>query len=320
MSTIAKVINFAKEKFRSYDKDNATMFGYIQEHERMLADNVRLAPYHQGIKKYVKEGDTVIDLGTGTGILSFFAAQKNPKKIYALDHSSIMKVAKLIAQHNNIKNIEFVNINSRNFTLEEKVDIIIHEQIGDFLFEENIIENVTDLRNRLLKPDGRILPNKFEFFIEPIMLHEEYNIPFLWEQHSIFGIDFSCTKEICSTIVGASHNYYGISRGQIEKMLSTEEPGFTFDLEEIEAHSIPKKLLLSRVMKENGRLDGFAVYFKVKFDDNIHFSTHPLGRNTNWAGRMLRVESRNVQMGQRIEFNMDIKKINNPDTWSWVVT
>ena len=73
-------------------------------------------------------------------------------------------------------------------------------------------------------------------------------------------------------------------------------------------------------MKEDGRLDGFTIYFKVKFDDDIHFSTYPLGRNTNWAGHMLRIESKNVQTGQKIEFDMNIENINNPGSWHWAVT
>ena len=88
----------------------------------------------------------------------------------------------------------------------------------------------------------------------------------------------------------------------------------------IRSHSLPERLQHSRVMKEDGRLDGFAVYFKVKFDDDIHFSTLPLGRNTNWAERMPRVESRNVQKGQKIEFDMNIENISDPDSWCRAVT
>ncbi len=82
---------------------------------------------------------------------------------------------------------------------------------------------------------------------------------------------------------------------------------------------MPKELKISRTIKENGRLDGFAVYFKVKFDDDIFFSTHPLGTNTNWAGRMLRITSKEVQEGDKIELNMDIGNISDPDSWHWEV-
>ena len=258
-------------------------------------------------------------MGTGTGLLSFIAAIKNPKKIYAIDHSSIMDVAKLIAQHNDIKNIEFINMNSRDFTLDERVDVIIHEQIGDFLFEENMIENIIDLRDRLLKPDGKILPSKFKFYIEPVMIKDEYKTPFIWEQKDIFGIDFSCVKEKCSGMVKDSYYYRGIDRYQVEKMLSEGSSAFTCDLEKIERGDAPKRIKLSRTIDTDGRLDGYAVYFTVNFDDDISFSTHPLGPNTNWVGRLLRVESRNVRQGQQIEFNMSMGDISEPNSWRWTV-
>lgn len=50
----------------------------------MIADKIRLDLYDDGSKRYIMPGDTVVDLGTGTGILSFLAAQRNPKKIYAI--------------------------------------------------------------------------------------------------------------------------------------------------------------------------------------------------------------------------------------------
>ena len=113
----------------SYDDDNVKIFSSLYEHERMLADKVRLDAYYRAIKKYVNKGDTVVELGTGTGILSLFASMEKPKKIYAIDHSKIIDVAKSISQHNRIDNIEFVNLNSRQFSIPEKADVIIQEQI-----------------------------------------------------------------------------------------------------------------------------------------------------------------------------------------------
>jgi protein arginine N-methyltransferase 1 len=118
---------------------NADEFSDLYEHEKMLADAIRMNCYRDAIKRYVRPEDVIVDLGTGTGILSFFAAQQKPKKIYAIDHSDFINVARRIAEHNNINNIQFVKTNSRNFTPSEKIDVILHEQIDDNLFDENMI-------------------------------------------------------------------------------------------------------------------------------------------------------------------------------------
>jgi type I protein arginine methyltransferase len=143
----------SNERFRTvlYDSNNKKDFSDIYIHERMIADKTRINSYHDAIKRYIKPGDIVVDLGTGTGILSFMSAQQNPEKIYAIDHSDFINVSRKIAKYNNINNITFVQINSRDFKPTEKSDIILHEQLGNALFDENMIENILDLKKRILK-------------------------------------------------------------------------------------------------------------------------------------------------------------------------
>ena len=68
----------------------------------MLADDVRFDAYRRAVAKHIQPGDTVVDVGTGSGVLSFLAATRKPAKIYAIDHSNFIEVAKYIAQKNGI--------------------------------------------------------------------------------------------------------------------------------------------------------------------------------------------------------------------------
>ena len=60
----------------------------------------------------------------------------------------------MLAAENGIENVDFEDVHSTKLYLEEPVDVILHEQIGDFLFDEAMVPNVCDLRDRLLKPGG----------------------------------------------------------------------------------------------------------------------------------------------------------------------
>ena len=59
-------------------------FNNLYLHEQMLADAVRLRAYHRAIQRYVTSQDCVVDIGTGTGVLAFFAAaRESPQSLRA---------------------------------------------------------------------------------------------------------------------------------------------------------------------------------------------------------------------------------------------
>ena len=223
----------------SLDEQISAMFTKLYEHERMLADKVRLDAYYDAIMKYVKEGDTVIDMGTGSGILAFFAALKAPKTIYAIDHANIIELAKLVYKNNNTGNIEFFKVKSKNFNISEKVDVIIQEQIGDYLFEENMIENIVDLRDKFLKVGGRIIPSKFELFVDPVKIKDEYHKPFIWEQN-IRGIDYTFLRGALKEKAGRSHCYRGVAPYEVDYFLCNPEKVMSLDLEITNGSDTPK--------------------------------------------------------------------------------
>ena len=144
------------ERYREF---NGRYFSDFYEQERMLADKPRMEFYRAAIQRHIQPGDRVIDLGTGTGILAALASRRGAAKVYAIDHSSILETARTLAQANRIERVDFIATHSTEFSLSERVDVIVHEQMGDCLFDEAMVANVCDLRDRLLKPDGLILPS-----------------------------------------------------------------------------------------------------------------------------------------------------------------
>lgn len=51
-----------------------------------LIDRKRTIAFKKAIKNTIKKGDIVADMGTGTGILAFFAAKAGAKKVYAIEN------------------------------------------------------------------------------------------------------------------------------------------------------------------------------------------------------------------------------------------
>ena len=104
-------------------------------HKALIADAIRTTAYQKAIFETVKDGDIVVDLGTGTGILACFACQSGAKKVYAIEKKKIIELAKEVARANNLEEkIVFVGDASTEVTLPEKADVLISELIGTFAY------------------------------------------------------------------------------------------------------------------------------------------------------------------------------------------
>ncbi len=132
----------------------------------MLADYVRTGTYQKAI--YDNSIDfrdkVVLDVGTGTGILAFFAIQAGAKMVYAVDASNSVKVAKALSLSNKYQDrITIIKGRIEEIELPEKVDVIISEPIGFLLVHERMLESYVVARDRFLKPGGLMMPTTGKF-------------------------------------------------------------------------------------------------------------------------------------------------------------
>jgi len=299
-----------------YNVHNRGMFENIVTHEVMVADTVRMKSYHDAIDRYIGSDDVVVDLGTGTGILCFLAARRNPKKIYAIDHSDFIRVAKKIAEGNGITGVSFIQKNSRSFEPDEEVDVILHEQMGSNLIDENMVENILDLKRRVLKSTGRILPGRFELFLEPICLKSGYKVPYLWE-NSVYGIDFGCLRDSKEYAGYARPPKLTVEHSAVDYFLCEPKPVMSFDLNAItDPGEIPTSIETSKEVVRSGSMDGICLYFRVLFDDEIHFDTSPFSLRTHWNHPWFRTERRQYARGETIAFTFTMDVPTRRDTWA----
>jgi SAM-dependent methyltransferase len=137
--------------------------------ERMLVDKVRCDALREAIRRIVKPGDVVVDLGAGTGLLSFFAVQAGARHVYAIELSGIAETtAGLIAANGMQDRITLIRGNSKKVKLPERCDLLVSETLSSFCFDtENAVEYIADARERFLKPGARIIPERCDTFLMP---------------------------------------------------------------------------------------------------------------------------------------------------------
>jgi type I protein arginine methyltransferase len=300
------------------DIHNSEEFTSLLAHERMLADPVRISSYYRAIREHVKPGDSVIDLGTGTGILSLFAAGRQPRVVHAIEHSPFIEIARKLSAANGIQCIRFFHGNSRDFELNEGADLIIHEQIGDELLTENLLANLLDLKRRVLKPGGRILPARFDLFLEPAQIRPTSRVPFLFEQE-LHGISFQSLREdpALAAFMGSDYQARLLEPDAVDHWLCQPEPILRIDLERLDrAEEVPRQLTARKRAIRAGRMSGLVLYFAVEFDADNRFDTSPLSQRTHWRSRLFRLPERHISAGDLIGFEFHLPNPADFSTWS----
>lgn len=307
-----------------YDLMNETNFAGLSEHEEMLNDTVRVGAYHQGIHQNVTPGDVVVDVGTGTGLLAMMASRAGAKKVYAVEHSDFIEVARDIARHNGFDNIEFVQANSREFTPPEPVDVVLHEQMGDELFNENMVENLLDMRRRVLRPGGRILPAHFALFVEPVSFNEAFRVRRFWNTPLPDGIDLSAVREsaAAANYVSDRAEHIWARPGAVANTIGDPEPVIEFDLHNLGALSdLPTQHTIERTAATDGIIDGFCVWFEAGFGPAATpraLTTSPLAPLTSWGNRVFRLD-REVNAGEVVHATIEMASMLDAGSWSIVV-
>jgi SAM-dependent methyltransferase len=125
----------------------------IDEHRKYLNDQSRVAAYAHAIAESVRRGDVVVDLGSGTGILGLLACRAGAKRVYSIEQTGMIEVARAICASNGFDDrVTFLNGHSRGVELPEKADVVVSDQVGYFGFDADAIEILADARERFLKP------------------------------------------------------------------------------------------------------------------------------------------------------------------------
>ena len=166
--------------------------GVLDEHRGYVADRVRLQAFAAAIRQSVRPGDVVLDLASGTGILGLLACEAGASRVYAVEATSIIDIARTLAAANGVAGrITFLQAFSRHVTLPEPVDVIVCDQIGHFGFEAGLVEDGGDARERFLKPGGRFVPESVELFVAPVDDAGLRSLVDFWSAEQPSGFDFA---------------------------------------------------------------------------------------------------------------------------------
>ncbi|CAH8667629.1 unnamed protein product [Heterobilharzia americana] len=128
-------------------------YSYISQQQNMMQDYIRTSTYQRAILANSSadfRGKVVLDVGAGSGILSFFAIQAGAKKVYAVEASNMASHCNSLVQANKLAGrIVVISGKIEEITLPEPVDVIISEPMGYMLYNERMLESYVHARKFL---------------------------------------------------------------------------------------------------------------------------------------------------------------------------
>ncbi len=130
----------------------------LQYHVPMLLDQHRMDAFEQAIADVVEPGMHVLDLGTGTGVLSFFAAQHGAT-VTAVEREPIVLAAARSALANaGSDRITLVHADAREFVPDSPVDVVLCEMMHVGQLRERQVEVIDSFKRHYTRRFGGPLP------------------------------------------------------------------------------------------------------------------------------------------------------------------
>uniref|UniRef100_V9L3X6 Histone-arginine methyltransferase CARM1 n=2 Tax=Callorhinchus milii TaxID=7868 RepID=V9L3X6_CALMI len=175
-------------------------YGYLSQQQNMMQDYIRTGTYQRAILQNHADfkDKVVLDVGCGSGILSFFAVQAGARKVYAVEASSMAQHAELLVKSNNLGDrILVIPGKVEEVNIPEPVDMIISEPMGYMLFNERMLESYLHAK-KWLKPNGNMFPTLGDVHLAPFtdeqLYMEQFTKANFWYQPSFHGVDLSALR------------------------------------------------------------------------------------------------------------------------------
>lgn len=131
----------------------------VHYHHNMLMDQNRMHGFKSAIDYAVQPGAKVLELGGGTGVLSWFAAAK-ADKVYCVEFNPDMvkEARKMLALNPNGQKVEVIHADAFEYLPPEPVDVVICEMIHVGMLREKQVEVIESFKRRYAARFGGPLP------------------------------------------------------------------------------------------------------------------------------------------------------------------
>jgi protein arginine N-methyltransferase 1 len=274
--------------------------GDLEFHGFCLNDTgSRLDQFATAIAARIKPGDTVVDLGAGSGILSFLACRAGARRVYAIEAGDSLEFARLLAARTGFaERIEFINKPSSQVVLPERANALVGDIHDTFGLQRHGLSSMIDARDRFLAPGGALIPCAIRLMAVPIEAPDMYRRTVdLWNRR-VHDVDLSPLRSLAV-------NQPAPTRVDRSQLLSEPASLETIDLMRV-ARGYAGGDVSCDVVRD-GIMHGVCGCFVTTLAAGVHMGNVPgESGTTNFAQAFFPIESPvAVQAGDRVAIRLE---------------
>jgi type I protein arginine methyltransferase len=276
----------------------------------MVADRIRVDAYAQALRKTVRPGAVVLEIGTGPGIFAVLACQLGASRVYAIEPNEIIQVAREVAAANGCADkIDFFEEFSDRVTLPIRADVILSDLRGVVPLFRRHIPAIVDARRRFLAPGGVLIPRTDMMWAAIVKAPEQYSeLVDPWDNNPL-ALNLQAAKQL------AVNNAQRV-RVSPDQLLSAPQLWATLDYNSIE-NQVVRGVLDWRI-ERGGRAHGILVWFDTELAEGLGFSNAPSAPETIY-GSLLFPWPQPVVLapGQVVAISLEAKLVQDDYVWRW---
>lgn len=279
-------------------------------HGDMIADRVRMGAYEAALKNHIRPDSIVVDIGTGTGIMALLACRFGARKVYAIEPSNIIQIAREIADANGYSDrIVFLQDVSTRVEIAEAAHVIVSDIRGVLPLLQRNIPAIVDARKRFLRQDGVLLPQSDSIWVCPVESQEQYrHFSEPWDSVPN-GFDMRPARET------VTHSW---KKTHFEKDAFVAEPKLWLTLDYATEERTQFASALSWTPVREGVIHGFAVWFDSVLSPGVSFTNAPGEPETIYGNAFFPLEKPvQVSNGDEIHLKLEASLVEEDYVWNW---
>jgi type III protein arginine methyltransferase len=256
------------------------LIGVPMFHVPMLLDHARNQAYATAIKRMVRPGMLVLEIGSGAGLLAMLCARAGARVVTCEEHPMIAAAAEQIIERNGLADrITLIRKRSTLLTVPEDLpapaDLVIHEIFGSNLVCEGVTAALTDARERLLAPGALSLPPRARVRCALVTDHTE---PADLRLDDVEGFDLSAFEVFSRPTIALRKQ-----KSQRLQPLTDPASGMCMDYDSPPPFGPTSEKLI--VKSRGGRIDGIVQWIALDFGNGEVLENDPFveGPESSWG-------------------------------------